>query len=88
MQLASYNFVIPRGLTLDARSFCPSRVYQVSQVFYKFTQVDMRVDRTLPWRDDHVPRDLVLGDALFDLGHELRRVAVDHLPDFRPELME
>ena len=25
---------------------------------------------------------------VFDLGNELRRVALDHLPDFRPELME
>jgi len=48
----------------------------------------MRVDRTSPWRDDHVPGDLVVGDALFDLGHELRRVAVDHLSDLRAELME
>ncbi len=54
----------------------------------QLTEVDMRVDRTLPWRDDHIPRDLVLGDALFDFGHELRRAALDHLPDFRPELME
>ena len=29
-----------------------------------------------------------MGDALFDLGHDLRRVALDHLPDFRPELVE
>lgn len=40
------------------------------------------------WRDDRVPRDLVVGDALFDLGHQLRRVALDHFPDFWPELME
>ena len=26
--------------------------------------------------------------AALDLGHELGRVAFDHLPDFRPELME
>ena len=43
----------------------------------------------LLWRDrQHVPRDLALGDALFELGHQLRRVAFDHLPDFGPELME
>src|SRR3977135_480158 len=44
--------------------------------------------RTSPWRDDNVPGDLVVGDALFDFGHELRRVAVDHLSDFRAELVE
>jgi hypothetical protein len=34
------------------------------------------------------PRDLVVGDALSDPRHELRRVALYHLPDTRPKLEE
>src|SRR4029077_19948258 len=35
-----------------------------------------------------VHRELVVGDALYDPGHEPRRVGVHHLPDAGPELME
>jgi len=38
---------------------------------------------------DHVvPRELVVGDALFDPGHELRGVGLHHLPDARPKFVE
>jgi len=44
---------------------------------------------TLPGRaGDNFPRVLVVGDALFDFKHEPRRVALDHLPDARPKLVE
>src|ERR1700674_1042320 len=38
---------------------------------------------------DHViSRELVVGDVLFDPGHELRGVGLHHLPDARPKLVE
>src|SRR6266404_5395431 len=36
----------------------------------------------------NVARELVVGDALFDPGHEPRCVGVHHLPDARPKLVE
>src|ERR1700676_2291729 len=36
----------------------------------------------------NVPRELVVGDALFDPGHELRGVGLHHLPDARAKLVE
>ncbi len=46
-------------------------------------------NRTSSFRGgDDVSRGLVVGDVLFDLRHELRRVALHHLPDARPELVE
>src|SRR5690349_7691295 len=37
---------------------------------------------------DDFPRGLVVADVLFDPGDELRRVALSHLPDAGPKLVQ
>jgi hypothetical protein len=47
-----------------------------------------RLLKNLSWSRVDVAQGLVVGDALFDPRHELRRVALHHLPNAGPKLVQ
>src|SRR5260370_31669572 len=54
----------------------------------KSGRCQVRLLKNLSWSGVDAAQGLVVGDALFDPRHELRRVALHHLPDAGPKLVQ